>query len=77
MDKERKVYNIFYNQPQGTRVRRRPKNLWMDCVLSDIKKNARLRTGRSSQGILEYGGGPLWRQRPTLGCNANEEEEKY
>ena len=36
MDKERKVYNIFYNQPQGTRVR--PKNRWMDCVLSDIKK---------------------------------------
>jgi hypothetical protein len=25
MDKE-KIYNIFYNQPQGTRVRGRPKN---------------------------------------------------
>jgi len=30
--------NIFYNQPQGTRVRGRPKSRWMDCVLSDIKK---------------------------------------
>ena len=39
MDKERKVYNIFYNQPQGTRVRGRPKNQWMDCVFSDIKES--------------------------------------
>ena len=39
MGKERKVYNIFYNQPQGTRVRGRPKIRWMDCVLSDIKKS--------------------------------------
>ena len=35
MDKER---NIFYNQPQGIRVRGMPKNRWMDCVLSDIEK---------------------------------------
>ena len=38
MDKERKVYSIFYNQPQGTQVRGRPKSRWVDCVLSDIKK---------------------------------------
>ena len=38
MEKERKVYNIFYNNPQGTRVRGRPTNRWMDFVLSDIKK---------------------------------------
>ena len=63
---------IFYNQPQGTRVRGRPKNRWMDCVLSDIK-NARLGTGRSSQRI-ERCGGPLWRRRPVLDLSANEEE---
>ena len=45
----------------------------MDCVLSDIK-NAKLGTGRSSQGIEGYGGGPLWRRSPALGCSANEEE---
>ena len=28
------------------------------------------------QGIEGYGGGPLWRQRPALGCSANEEEEE-
>ena len=35
----------------------------------------RMQTGRSSQGIEGYEGGPLWRQRPTLGFSANEEEE--
>ena len=40
------------------------------------KKHARLGTGRSGQGIKGCGGGPLWRQRPTLGCSANEEEEE-
>jgi hypothetical protein len=44
----------------------------MDCVLSGIK-NAKLGTGRSIQGIEGYGGGPLWRRGPTLGCSANEE----
>ena len=56
MDKERKVHNKFYNHPQGTLVR--PKNRWMECVLSDIK-NVKLGAGRSSQGIEGYGGDPL------------------
>ena len=63
--RERKVYNIFYNQPQGTRVRGRPKNRWIHYVLSEIKI-AKLGTGRRSQGIEGYGGGPLWKRRPTL-----------
>ena len=37
-DKERKVYNIFYNQPQGIQIRGRPKNQWMDCLLPDLKE---------------------------------------
>ena len=73
IDKERKVYSILYNQPQGTRVRGRPKNRWIACVLSDIK-NAKLGIGRSSKEIEGYGGGPLWRRRPALCCSANEEE---
>ena len=43
MDKVRKVYNILYNHPQGTRVRRRPKNRLMDCEAPSqtekVKKN--------------------------------------
>ena len=37
MNKGRKVVNILYNQPLGTGVKGRPKNLWIDCVLSHIK----------------------------------------
>ena len=33
VNKNRKVYNIFY-QPQGLRVRGRLENRWMDFVLS-------------------------------------------
>ena len=36
----------------------------MDCVLSGKKKNSKLGTGRSSQGIEGYGGGPLWSEGP-------------
>ena len=71
-----KVYSIFYNQPQGTRVRGKSKNRWMDYVLSDIK-NPKLGTGRSSQGIEGCGGGPLWRRRLVFGCSAKEEEEYF
>ena len=38
------------------------------------KKNAKLGTGRSSQGIEGYGGGPLWRRRSALGCSAIEKK---
>jgi hypothetical protein len=38
------------------------------------KKDTKFGTGRHSQGIEGYEGGPLSRQRPTLGCSANEED---
>ena len=53
-------------------IKGRLKNRWIVCVFSDIK-NAKLGTGRSSQGIEGCGGAPLWRRRPALGCSANEE----
>ena len=68
--------NIFYNQPQGTRVRGRTKkkiNGWI--VYCRTQKSARLGTGSSSRGKEGYGGGPLWGQRSVEGCSANEEEE--
>ena len=67
VDKERKVYNILYNQPRDTQARG---NLKIDgwIVYCQTLKNAKLGTGRSSQG--------MWRRRPTLGCSTNEEEEE-
>ena len=51
----------------------------MDCVLSDIK-NSKLGTGRRIQGVVAYGGGPLWSRRSALGysrpTNDDEEEEE-
>ena len=44
------------------------------CIVGH-KKNAKLGMGWSSQGIEGYGGGPLWRRRPTQGCSAYEKED--
>ena len=73
-DKERKVHNIFYNQPQGTRVRGRPKNQWIDCVFSDIKmQNQELKgvfEGQRDMEEVHYGGeGPHWAVVPMKKIN--------
>jgi hypothetical protein len=36
MDNKRMVYQVFANQPQGSRPRGRPKFRWSDCVYGDI-----------------------------------------
>jgi len=33
MDSRRKVSQVFSNNPQGSRLRRQPKNRWWNCVL--------------------------------------------
>jgi hypothetical protein len=38
MDNKRMVYQVFANQPQGSRPRGRPKSRWWDCVYGDIRK---------------------------------------
>ena len=38
MSNNRKVKQIFKLQPQGTRLRGRPKNKWWDCVHEDLEK---------------------------------------
>jgi hypothetical protein len=38
MDNKRTVYQVFGNQPQGSRPRGRPKSRWWDCVYGDIRK---------------------------------------
>jgi hypothetical protein len=38
MDDKRKVKQVFSTQPQGRRLRGRPKSRWWDCVQADIIK---------------------------------------
>ena len=49
----------------------------MDALRIVGHKKLKLRTGRNNQGIEGYGGGPLWRRRPSLSWSANKEEEEY
>jgi hypothetical protein len=47
MDSERKVSKVFDNNPQGSRLRGRPKNRQWNCVQMLI--NAKLKTGKRGQ----------------------------
>jgi hypothetical protein len=38
MDSKRKVSQVFYNNPQGHRLRGKPKNRWWNCVQTDINR---------------------------------------
>ena len=38
MDSKRKVSQEFNNNPQGNRLRGRPKSRWWKCVQTDINK---------------------------------------
>ena len=38
MGSKRKVSQVFNNNPQGIRLRGRPKNRWWNCVQTDINK---------------------------------------
>jgi hypothetical protein len=38
MDNKRMVYQVFADQPQGSRPRGRLKSRWWDCVYGDIRK---------------------------------------
>ena len=36
MDSKRKISQVFDNNPQGSRIRGRPKNKWWNCVQTDM-----------------------------------------
>jgi hypothetical protein len=38
MDRGSKVNQVFGNNPQGSRLKGRPKNRWWNCVQTDINK---------------------------------------
>jgi len=47
MDSKRKVSQLFNNNPQGSRLRGRPKNRWWCCVKQII--NTKLHIGKGGQ----------------------------
>jgi hypothetical protein len=64
MDSERKVSQVFHNNPQGSRLRGRPKSRWRNCAQTDINrykiKNWKERsktelTGRSALRVANVG----------------------
>jgi hypothetical protein len=60
MDSKRKVIQVFNNNPQGHRLRGRPRNRWRNFVQTDINRCKVEMTGRS----------PLRRRRSSLDCRA-------
>jgi hypothetical protein len=43
-DSKRKVSQVFNNNPQGSRQKRRKKNRWWSCLETDILINVTLKT---------------------------------
>ena len=75
MDSTRKVSQVFNNNPQGSRVRGRPKTGWRNRVR--ILIGEKWKTGERVQKTkLTTGRSPLRRRRSALDCSAIEEEEE-
>ena len=51
-DSKRKVSQVLNNNPQGSRLRRRPKNRWWNCV--QILITAKLKTGNGGQKRADW-----------------------
>jgi hypothetical protein len=69
MDNERKVYK---NQPEGTRVRGRPENRWIACVLSKKSKIRKWKKQSMDRGMWR---GSNMDAKVRIGCSANEEDK--
>ena len=74
MDSKRKVSQVFNNNPQGSRLRGRPKNRWWNCV--QILINAKLQIGKRGKKSEVTGRSQLKRRRAALDTSAVEEEEE-
>jgi (p)ppGpp synthase/HD superfamily hydrolase len=70
MGSERKVSQLFNNNPQGL-----PKTRWWNYVQTDINK-CKIRNWKERSENRADWGGPLRRRRSALDCNAIEEEEE-
>jgi hypothetical protein len=54
MDSKGMLYQVFGNQPRGSRPTGRPKYRWWDCVYGDIK-SARLEIGNRGRKVEKIG----------------------
>jgi len=73
MDSRRRVSEVFNNNPQGSRLRGRPKNRWWNCVQTDINK-CKIANWKRGKKTEWTGRSPLRRRRSTLDCSAVKEE---
>jgi hypothetical protein len=75
MDSKRKVSQVFNNNPQGSRLRGRPKNRCWNFVQILIRVYAKLKTGKEvkKQSWLVS---PLRRRRSALDCSPSEKKKK-
>jgi hypothetical protein len=74
MDSKIKVSQVFNNNPQGSRLREGPKNIWWNY--KQILINTKLQIGRKSQRAELIGRSPVRRRGSALDCSAIEEEEE-
>jgi len=69
MDSKRKVSQVFNNNPQGHRLRGRPKNRWWNCVQTDINR-CKIENWKERSKIEMTGRSPLRSRRSALDCRA-------
>jgi hypothetical protein len=68
-DNKRKVSHVSNNNPQGSRLRGRPKNRWCNCVQTDINKCKITNSKERSKADLDWES-PLRRRRTALDWSA-------
>jgi hypothetical protein len=77
MDSKRKVSQVLNNNPQGSQLRRQPKNRWWNCILTDFNKSKIADRKERGQKTELNGRSPSRRRRSTLDCSAMKKKKKY
>jgi hypothetical protein len=68
MDSKRKVSHVFNNNPQGGRLKGRPKNRWSNFAQTDIN-TLKIKNWKRGQKTELNGRSPLRRRRMALECS--------
>jgi hypothetical protein len=65
-----KVNQVFNNNPQGSRIRGRPKNRWWNCVQTDINRR-KIKNWKVRSKTEMTGGGPLRTAKVRIGLQCH------